>query len=129
MIAVGGDEHLGLVAQTAEGDRMDDAVAVALEDVARTARAAIGFRMKAAARSRRMRGNAWRKLHSVREWHNPVGWGIGPLERVDADRLQILGEDLGIGSAAERTDDQPGAVRALRDIAGDSVEQLAVLAT
>ena len=38
MVAVGGDEHLGLVAQAAEGDRMDDAVAVALEDVARAAR-------------------------------------------------------------------------------------------
>ena len=38
MVAVGGDEHLGLVAQAAEGDRMDDPVAVALEDVARAAR-------------------------------------------------------------------------------------------
>ena len=35
MVAVGRDEHLRLVAQAAEGDRMDDAVAVALEDVAR----------------------------------------------------------------------------------------------
>ena len=40
MVAVGGDEHLRLVAQAAEGDRMDDAVAVALEDVARASRAA-----------------------------------------------------------------------------------------
>ena len=51
MVAVGRDEHLGLVAQAAEGDRMDDPVAVALEDVARAARAGVGFGMKAAARS------------------------------------------------------------------------------
>jgi hypothetical protein len=38
MVAVGGDEHLRLVAQAAEGDRMDDPVAVALEGVARAAR-------------------------------------------------------------------------------------------
>ena len=37
VIAVGRDEHLGLVAQAAEGDRMDDAVAVALVIAARTA--------------------------------------------------------------------------------------------
>ena len=34
VIAIGGDEHLRLVAQAAEGDRMDDAVAVALVDTA-----------------------------------------------------------------------------------------------
>src|SRR3546814_1242214 len=33
MLAVGRDEHLRLVAQAAEGDRMDDAVAVALKIV------------------------------------------------------------------------------------------------
>ena len=37
MIAVGGDEHLRLVAQTAEGDRVDDTVAVALKGIARPA--------------------------------------------------------------------------------------------
>ena len=41
MIAVGRDEHLRLVAEAAEGDRMDDAVPVALEDIARPARTAI----------------------------------------------------------------------------------------
>ena len=41
MVAVGGDEHLGLVAEAAEGDRVDDAVAVALENVARAARARV----------------------------------------------------------------------------------------
>ena len=50
MVAVGRDEHLGLVAQAAEGDRMDDPVAVALEDVARAARAGVDFGMGPAAR-------------------------------------------------------------------------------
>ena len=35
MIAVGRDEHLRLVAEPAEGDRVDDAIAIALERVAR----------------------------------------------------------------------------------------------
>ena len=58
MVAVGRDEHLGLVAQAAEGDRVDDAVAVALENVARPARAGLRFGMKAAARVGRLRGDA-----------------------------------------------------------------------
>jgi hypothetical protein len=40
MIAVGRDEHLRLVAQPPEGDGVDDAVAIALEGVARAARLA-----------------------------------------------------------------------------------------
>ena len=51
MIAVGGDEHLGLVAQAAEGDRMDDAVAVALKRVALPARRAVILPEDPAARS------------------------------------------------------------------------------
>ena len=51
MVAVGSDEDLGLVPQPAEGDRMDDAVAVALEDVARPARSGIAFRVKPPARA------------------------------------------------------------------------------
>jgi hypothetical protein len=58
MIAVGGDENLRLVAQAAEGDGVDDPVAVALEDVARSARAGLRFRMEAAARLVRLSGNA-----------------------------------------------------------------------
>jgi hypothetical protein len=38
MIAVRCDEDLGLVTKATEGDRVDDAVAIALEDVPRTAR-------------------------------------------------------------------------------------------
>ena len=61
MIAVGGHEHLGLVTKPAEGHRMDDSVAVALEDVARPA--AIAFRMKPAARRARLRGKAGEHRH------------------------------------------------------------------
>ena len=50
MVAIGGDEHLRLVAQSAEGDRMDDPVAVTLEGIARAAWAVGGFRIGPAAR-------------------------------------------------------------------------------
>jgi hypothetical protein len=43
MVAVGRDEDLGLVAQAAERDRVDDPVAVALEGVARAAALAAGM--------------------------------------------------------------------------------------
>ena len=38
MVAIGGDEHLSLVAKPSERDRVDQAVAVALENVPRSAR-------------------------------------------------------------------------------------------
>src|SRR5207244_9136802 len=56
MVAVGGDENLSLVAQAAEGDAVDDPVAVALEYVAGDARAAIRFSKGPAARLRGLRG-------------------------------------------------------------------------
>src|SRR5688500_13471812 len=65
MVAVGRDEHLRLVAQAAEGDRMDDPVAVALEDVARAPRSAVGFPMGPAARSAGLRGEVPRQGHQV----------------------------------------------------------------
>jgi hypothetical protein len=40
MVAVRGDEDLGLVTETAEGNGVDDAVAIALEGVAGSASAA-----------------------------------------------------------------------------------------
>ena len=58
MIAVGRDEDLRLVAQAAEGDRVDDPVAVALEDVARAARAGIAFGVEPAARAGGVGGDA-----------------------------------------------------------------------
>jgi OPA family sugar phosphate sensor protein UhpC-like MFS transporter len=42
MVAVGGHEHLSLVAQAAKADRMDDAVAVALKRVAGAALGMVG---------------------------------------------------------------------------------------
>jgi hypothetical protein len=49
MIAVRSDEHLGLVAQATERDRVDQPVAIALEYVTRPARAEVGFGVKSAA--------------------------------------------------------------------------------
>ncbi len=51
MVAVGRNEHLGLVAQAAEGDRMDDPVAVALEGITRPSRTPIFLDEGPAARS------------------------------------------------------------------------------
>ena len=56
MVAVGGDEYLGFVAQATEGDRVDDPVAIALEGVARTAWAVGALGVGPAARSVRLRG-------------------------------------------------------------------------
>jgi hypothetical protein len=50
VIAVGSDEHLRLVTQAPKADRVDDAVTVALKDVARSARPIVGLEVKAAAR-------------------------------------------------------------------------------
>src|SRR5215212_1332364 len=49
VIAVGCYEDLSLVAKPAEGDRMDDPVAVALKNVTGSARAGAGFGIEAAA--------------------------------------------------------------------------------
>ena len=65
MVAVGGDEHLGLVSQPPKGDRMDDPVAVTLEDVARAVRTGIAFRMETTPRAGRIRGERRSELHSV----------------------------------------------------------------
>ena len=78
MVAVGRDEHLRLVAQAAEGDRMDDPVAVALEDVAR-ARAGRG-RPPAKARPRDLtglRGEGLRKRHQVVSFSILIWAGCG----------------------------------------------------
>jgi hypothetical protein len=56
MISVGSDEDLRLVTESAEGDGMDDAVAIALEDVARASRRPIGFWMGPAAGCAGVRG-------------------------------------------------------------------------
>jgi hypothetical protein len=43
MIAIRGHEYLRLVAQTAKTDRMDNAIAIALEIISRTTRGAVRF--------------------------------------------------------------------------------------
>ena len=69
MVAVGRHEHLRLVAQAAKADRVDHAVAVALERVARTAKRVGRFGVPPAPTVRRMRriGRAARSraCHSV----------------------------------------------------------------
>src|SRR3546814_15902918 len=75
MVAVGRDEHLRLVAQAAEGDRMDDAVAFALKIVARAAHDAAGFGMAAAAA-------VFRAAGAVRDHADPpCGVAIGKWQR------------------------------------------------
>ena len=54
MIAVGREEHLRLVAQPPERDRVDDAIAVALVIIARTTRRAGRFAMQSPAPCRRI---------------------------------------------------------------------------
>src|SRR6185503_19236947 len=62
------------------------------------------------------------------DWHNPVGIGTGPAEGIDSNRAQIVGEDLRVRGPSKRTDDEAGAVGLFRDIAGDSGEQVGIVA-
>ena len=55
VIAVGCDEHLRLVAKSSESDRVNDPVAVALEDVARAPWSRVRLAMEAAAGRCRLR--------------------------------------------------------------------------
>ena len=56
MIAIGRDEHLRLVPEAAKGDRMDDAVTIALESIARAAGGGCGFGVLATTRLPRVAG-------------------------------------------------------------------------
>ena len=114
MVAVGSDEHLGLVAQAAEGDRVDDPVAVALEDVARATRAGVMFRMepgRAIAAGAR-RGPAEGSFGG--EWPDPVG---SDLVQLNASTRTLSRSSTKISAsvgAFERPDQQPRAVRRSR---------------
>ena len=77
VIAVGCDEHLGLVAQAAERDRMDDPVAVALEGAARTAHPA-GIERKFAAAARLRVGRVNRAGHASPPAPSPLGANLIP---------------------------------------------------
>src|SRR5690606_31198016 len=72
MIAVGRNKYLRLVAQPAKGDRMDDAVAVALESVARPAHDPSGLVMIAAARMRRVAGAGRDVAHLIGSTASPA---------------------------------------------------------
>jgi hypothetical protein len=63
MVAVGRDEDLGLVAQAAEGDGMDDPVAVALESVARAPLGPRRLAVQPPPRSFRIAGIARERRH------------------------------------------------------------------
>ena len=65
MVAIRRNEHLSLVPQPPKGDRMDQAVAIALENVARPARSIIVFGIKTAARTCRIGGELGEHLHST----------------------------------------------------------------
>ena len=90
MVAVGGDEHLRLVAQTAEGDRVDDPVAVALEDVARPARTVVVF-LDGPGRAilTGLRGEVGPEASSGLEFlYSDLGRSAGPAKAVDAVPFQ-----------------------------------------
>src|SRR5690606_13612322 len=63
MVAARGHEHLGLVPQPAEADRVDDPVAVALEDIARTAHLAPPLPMQPPPAARRVAGIGCERAH------------------------------------------------------------------
>src|SRR4029453_8379254 len=75
MVAVGSDEHLGLVSQAPEGGRGDDPVAGAPEEGRRAAGAAIGFLMGSAARLAWLRGEI-RKCHQVLSFSIRIWAGV-----------------------------------------------------
>ena len=126
MVAVGRDEHLRLVAQAAEGDRMDDPVAVALEDVARAARArcplpdAPGRAIVAAARQ------APGQASFERQFPDRLAGPAGPAKSVDVERCpgprrRYWRRDVFLnGPISSRT-----RLRLFGDIAADAVEQVA----
>ena len=101
MVAVGRDEDLGLAGEAAEGDRMDDPVAVALERAARPAAALVRLRELAPARLRRDRRHRARGT-----WR--VGYGVagtvynvnGRRTRVSRCRENPLGRLLGVDAGA-----------------------------
>ena len=64
VVAVGGNEHLGLRAKSAKGDRMDDPVAITLELAAGAARTVAVFGEFASARMRRI-GSEGSSMHGA----------------------------------------------------------------
>ena len=111
MIAVGRDEHLGLVAKTAEGDRVDQPVAVALEDVAGAAGAVAVLWVQPAARPRGIGGDKRWKRHSTASGAIRSAW---ELVKFDASMPTEAKSPARI-SASERPRNGPTRRRAPRE--------------
>ena len=129
MIAVGGDEYLRLVAQAAEGDRMDDPVAVALEERRAGPR---GPRSSSAkARPRDCEGCAARAFASVivlESFSILILAGVRvQLKPSTPSFSSLLTKAWAVRLAVERADQQPEIILALGDIARPRLEQLARL--
>src|SRR5437870_1700844 len=80
VVAVRSDEHLRLVAQPAERDRMDQAVAVPLKNVPRAPRPALILAVKPAARCRWAGGDERRKRHSAASGAILSAWELVKFE-------------------------------------------------
>src|SRR5579884_790227 len=61
------------------------------------------------------------------QWRNPVIRGIGKFVRVDANCLEILGEQCCVGWSTERADQQADAFGASRDIGLYPLKDIGVL--
>ena len=97
MIAVGRDEDLGLVAQAAERDRMDDPVAIALEGVARAPAGRPPARREAA--RAKPRGIGRRSEPPASPGGKPLDLltgRAGPGEAAQILRLELVDEGLGL---------------------------------
>src|SRR5260221_11950579 len=108
MIAVGRDEHLGLVAQAPERDGVDQPIAIALEDVAGAARAAAILGVEPSARSFGAGCNERRKFHSPASGAIRSAW---EFVKFDAGMPTVSKSSAGV-AASERPGDGPTNSRA-----------------
>ena len=108
MVAVGRDEHLGLVAEPPESDRVDQPVAVALEDVARAARAAAILGVEPSARSFGAGGDERRKFHSPASGAILSAWELVKFEA----SMPTVAKSSARVAASERPRNGPTSSRA-----------------
>ena len=125
MIAVGRDEDLRLVTKPPEGDRMDQPVAVALENIAWAARAAAVLGVEPAAGSFGTGGNERRKRHSPASGAILSAWELVKFEASMPTDAKSSAKNLGVRTTAEGPDEQACAARRPRDIGRQAVEQVA----
>src|SRR5260221_1719524 len=108
MIAVGRHEHLGLVAQAPERDRVDQPIAIALEDIACTARATAILGVEPSARSFGAGCNKRRKFHSPASGAIRSAW---EFVKFDAGMPTVSKSSASV-SASERPRNGPTSSRA-----------------